>query len=126
MSYRDIEIVFYNIWYDVGLEDLERENEDRKKKYKSVNDLHNSLPTEVTTQIRIDDDYLDDNESIFDVNDYEIWDDYDLANELSNATGWCVCGFDYVFPHIESDFIRFKGVTHHALDEFILDNNDIS
>jgi len=72
------EIKFYNIEYDVSLQDL-----DNHTQYDSVDDLHNSIPKEV--RVEVDDDFFDD----------EDWKDYGLANELSNATGWCVCSFDY-------------------------------
>ena len=109
------EIVFYNIGYDVNSEDLERENEDREKKYKSINDLHNSLPEEVI--VKVDDDFFDDE-------DDEDWEDYRFSDALSDATGWCVCGFDYRVKHIEDEYFRFASNTLNALDKFMMNESE--
>ena len=105
------EIVFFNIEYDVNSEDLERENSN-KKKYKSVEDLHNSLPEEVI--VEVDDDYFDD----------EDWEDYGVSNELSDSTGWCVCDFDYRVKHIEDEYFRFASNTLNALDKFMTEEGE--
>jgi len=73
------QIKCYNINYSVNEEDLASNSN-----FKSIDDLHNSLPKEVT----IDDEIKS-----------EI--DYEIANAISDETGWLVESFDWKVEEVK-------------------------
>jgi hypothetical protein len=51
-------------------------------------------------EVTVDNDFFD-----------EDWREYGLVNELSNATGWCVCSFDFLLKEPESKLYDVKDYT---------------
>ena len=93
----------YNINYSVNEEDLASNSN-----FKSIDDLHNSLPKEVT----IDDEIKS-----------EI--DYEIANAISDETGWLVESFDWKVEEVkqtptESDNTLEKFMKGDENDEMLV------
>jgi hypothetical protein len=97
------QIKCYNIKYSVDEEDLASNSN-----FKSIDDLHNSLPKEVT----IDDEIKS-----------EI--DYEIANAISDETGWLVESFDWKVEEVkqtptESDNTLEKFMKGDENDEMLV------
>ena len=97
------QIKCYNINYSVNEEDLASNSN-----FKSIDDLHNSLPKEVT----IDDEIKS-----------EI--DYEIANAISDETGWLVESFDWKVEEVkqtptESDNTLEKFMKGDENDEMLV------
>ncbi len=89
----------YNINYSVNEEDLASNSN-----FKSIDDLHNSLPKEVT----IDDEIKS-----------EI--DYEIANAISDETGWLVESFDWKVEEVK----QTPTESDSTLDQF-MENDKMS
>ena len=108
------QIKCYNINYSVNEEDLLANQSfnsidgklKKVQRFKSIDDLHNSLPKEVT--IDIDDEIKS-----------EI--DYEIANAISDETGWLVESFDWKVEEVK----QTPTESDSTLDQF-MENDKMS